>query len=157
MLQIIELALNWLIADQELELPFSYYLLQHIENLLLRKSSWPHGIMEGICLLCLLENTVDGKADPGIEKTAWLTTSSREPTEYISCHRLFVAFTSGSVVKNPPAMQETRMSGSIPGSERSPEGRHSNPFQYFCLGHRMDRRAWWATVHGVAKETRLSD
>ena len=108
MLQIVELALNWLIADQELELPFSCYLLQHIENLLLRKSSWPHGIMEGICLLCLLENIVDGKADPGIEKTAWLTTSSREPTEYISCHRLFVAFPSGSVVKNPPAMQETK-------------------------------------------------
>ena len=26
-----------------------------------------------------------------------------------------------------------------------------NPLQYFCLGNRMDRGAWWATVHGAAK------
>ena len=48
--------------------------------------------------------------------------------------------------------------GSIPGSERSPGGGHSNPFQYSCLENPMDRGAWWATVHGVTKnETQLSD
>ena len=32
------------------------------------------------------------------------------------------------------------------------------PLQYFCLENPMDRGAWWATVHGVAKSrTRLSD
>ena len=37
----------------------------------------------------------------------------------------------------------------IPGSGRSPEGGHVNPLQYSCLGSRMDRGNWWATVHGV--------
>ena len=33
-----------------------------------------------------------------------------------------------------------------------------NPLQYFCLENPMDRGAWWAAVHGVAKSwTRLSD
>ena len=32
------------------------------------------------------------------------------------------------------------------------------PLQYSCLENPMDRGAWWATVHGVAKsQTRLSD
>ena len=31
-----------------------------------------------------------------------------------------------------------------------------NPLQYCCLENLMDRGAWWATVHGVAKsQTRL--
>ena len=35
---------------------------------------------------------------------------------------------------------------------------NGNPFQYSCLENPMDRGAWWATVHGVAKSrTRLSD
>ena len=39
------------------------------------------------------------------------------------------------VVKNPVASTEDiRDVGSIPGSGRSPGGRHSNPLQYFCLG-----------------------
>ena len=41
--------------------------------------------------------------------------------------------------------------GSIPGWGRSPGGGHSNPLQYSCLENPMDRRAWWATVHRVAK------
>ena len=41
--------------------------------------------------------------------------------------------------------------GSIPRSGRSPEGGNSHPLQYPCLGDPMDRRAWWATVHGVTK------
>jgi len=41
--------------------------------------------------------------------------------------------------------------GSIPGSRRNPEGGHSNPLQYSCLENSMDRGAWWATVHRVAK------
>ena len=46
--------------------------------------------------------------------------------------------------------------GSIPGSGRSPGGGHGNPLQYSCLENPMDRGAWWATVHGVAKSwTRL--
>ena len=41
--------------------------------------------------------------------------------------------------------------GSISGSERSPGGGHGNPLQYSCLENPMDRGAWQATVHGVAK------
>ena len=47
--------------------------------------------------------------------------------------------------------------GSIPGSGRYPGGGNDNPHQYFCLDHPMDRGAWWAAVHGVAKsQTQLS-
>ena len=57
------------------------------------------------------------------------------------------------MVKNPPA----REVGSIPGwSGRSLGEGHGNPLQYSCLENPMDRGAWWATVHGVAKsQTRL--
>ena len=58
-------------------------------------------------------------------------------------------------VKNPPA--NAGDVNLIPGSERSPRVGNGNPLQYSCLGNPMDRGAWWATVHGVAKsQTRLS-
>ena len=41
--------------------------------------------------------------------------------------------------------------GSIPGLERSPRRGGGNPLQYSCLENSMDRGAWWAIVHGVAK------
>ena len=48
--------------------------------------------------------------------------------------------------------------GLIPGSGRSPAEGNGNPLQHSCLENPMDRGAWWATVHGVAKsQTRLSD
>ena len=48
--------------------------------------------------------------------------------------------------------------GSIPGLGRSPGEGNGNPLQDYCLENPMDRGAWQATVHGVAKSwTRLSD
>ena len=48
--------------------------------------------------------------------------------------------------------------GSIPGLGRSPGEGNGNPLQDCCLENPMDRGAWQATVHGVAKSrTRLSD
>ena len=48
--------------------------------------------------------------------------------------------------------------GLIPGSGRFPGEGNGNPLQYSCLENPMDRGAWWATVHGVAKSrTWLSD
>ena len=45
----------------------------------------------------------------------------------------------------------------IPGSRRFPGKGNDNPLQYSCLGKPMDRGAWWATVHGIAKSwTQLS-
>ena len=41
--------------------------------------------------------------------------------------------------------------GSIPGLGISSGGGHGNPLQYSCLENPMDRGAWGATVHGVAK------
>ena len=46
---------------------------------------------------------------------------------------------------------DTEDVGSIPGSGRTPEGEHGNPLQYACLENPMDRGAWKATVHRVAK------
>jgi len=42
------------------------------------------------------------------------------------------------VVKNPPA-GDVRVTGSIPGSERSPGGGHGNRLQYSCLENPMDK------------------
>ena len=47
--------------------------------------------------------------------------------------------------------------GSIPELERCPGVWNGNPLQYSCLENSIDRGAWWATVHGIAKSrTRLS-
>ena len=56
-------------------------------------------------------------------------------------------------VKNPPAMQEIWVR-SLDGEDTLEK--NGNPLQYSCLKNSMDRRAWWATVHGVTKsQTRL--
>ena len=44
----------------------------------------------------------------------------------------------------------------IPGSGTSPGERNGNLLQYSCLGNPMDRGAWWATVHGVEKESDMT-
>ena len=44
--------------------------------------------------------------------------------------------------------------GSIPGSGRSPGEGNGYPVQYACLENPMDRGAWQATVHGVARSQR---
>ena len=43
--------------------------------------------------------------------------------------------------------------GLISGLGRSPGEGNGNSFQYSCLENLMDRGAWWATVHVVAKES----
>ena len=51
--------------------------------------------------------------------------------------------------REAPVFQKTR------GQEGEGNG---NPLQYSCLENLMDRGAWWAAVHGVARSrTRLSD
>ena len=63
-------------------------------------------------------------------------------------------FPGGSAVKYPPASVGDE--GSIPGLGRCPEERNGNPLQYSCLGNTRDRGAWRATVHGVAKESDMT-
>ena len=48
---------------------------------------------------------------------------------------------------------EARDMGLTPGLERSPGGGNGNPLQYSCLENPTDRGAWWAAVHGIAKES----
>ena len=56
------------------------------------------------------------------------------------------------VAKNPSAnIGDIRDVGLILESGRSPGGGHGNPLQYSCLENSMDKGAWWATVHEVAK------
>ena len=54
------------------------------------------------------------------------------------------------MVKNLPA--NVGDSGSIPGLGRASGEGNGNSLQYSCLGNPMDRGAWRATVHGIAKQ-----
>ena len=68
------------------------------------------------------------------------------------------AFLVTQMIKNLPAVKETQVRSLVPGSERSPGEGHGNPLQDSCLENPMDRGAWRATVHGVAKSrTHLSN
>ena len=65
-------------------------------------------------------------------------------------------FPGGSAGKEPAC--HAGDPGSIPGSGRSAGEGIGYPLQCSCLENAMDRGAWWATVHRVAKSrTRLSD
>ena len=64
---------------------------------------------------------------------------------------MFRGFRGGSVVKNPPA--NAGDVGSVPGLGRSPGGGNGNLLWYSRLGNPMDRGAWRAAIHGVAKES----
>ena len=67
-------------------------------------------------------------------------------------------FPGDTVVKNLPAnAEDARGTGLTSGLGRSPGEGSGNPLQYSCLENSMDRGAWQATVHRVAKSwTRLS-
>ena len=63
-----------------------------------------------------------------------------------------LGFLSGSVGKQSACnagAQETQIQSL--SQKDSLEEEDYNPLQYSCLGTPMNRRAWWATVHGVAK------
>ena len=59
-------------------------------------------------------------------------------------------FLGGSAVKNPPA--NAGDVGLISGLRKLTGEGNGNPLHYSCLGNPMDREAWQAMVHGVAKE-----
>ena len=64
-------------------------------------------------------------------------------------------FPGGSEVK--ASARNMGDSGSILGSGRSPGEGNGNPLQYSCLENPMGRGAWWATVHGVAEESDMTE
>ena len=70
----------------------------------------------------------------------------------IGYHMALLGFPGGVSGKEPTwQCRRHRDMGSIPGLGRSPGEGHGNPLQYSCQENPMDRRAWQATVRGVAK------
>ena len=64
---------------------------------------------------------------------------------------LILGFPDGSLVKNPPAMQETGdLVQSLGGEDPLEEG-NGNPLQYSCQENPMNRGAWQAMVHWVTE------
>ena len=69
---------------------------------------------------------------------------------------LKAGFAGVSVVEHLPANPGVkRDAGLIPGLGRSPGEGNGNPLQYSYPEKPMDREAWQATVHGVAKESNM--
>ena len=64
-------------------------------------------------------------------------------------------FPGGAVVEN--LLANSGDMDSIPESRRSLREGNENPLQYSCLENPMDRGAWRATVHGVAKESDMTE
>ena len=60
-----------------------------------------------------------------------------------------ISFSGDPELKNLPA--NAGGAGLIPGSGRTPEGGNGHVLRYSCLGNSMDRGAWRATVHEVAR------
>ena len=64
-------------------------------------------------------------------------------------------FPDDSVVRN---LLANKRRGFSPRFGKTPGEGNGNPLRSSCLGNSMNRRTWWATVHGVAKnQTRLSN
>ena len=75
---------------------------------------------------------------------------------FLLADNLFMGFPGGSVVKNPPAMWEIWVQSL--GWEDTLEEGMATHCSIAAWRNPMDRGAWQATVHGVAKsQTRLSD
>ena len=67
----------------------------------------------------------------------------------MASHSSILGFPGGSDGKASACNAEDL--GLIPGLGRSPGEEKGNPLQYSCLENSMDRGAWQATVHRVAK------
>ena len=76
-------------------------------------------------------------------------------TFHVHNHPMIVMGFPGGASSKEPACQcnagDIRVAGLIPGLGLPPGEGHSNPLQYSCLEHAMDRGVWQAVVHRVAK------
>ena len=89
-----------------------------------------------------------------IDSHCMYTFTQFTPVVITSC----MGFLCGSVVKNPPAIQETQETWFHPWVRKIPWSRKWQPTRISCLESPMDRGAWQATVHEMAKsQTPLSD
>ena len=90
----------------------------------------------------------------GNQMTLWINLSSHIACVYggiLICLSLDVFIFLVQYVCGVPQCLSAGDAGSLPRSRRSPGGGHGNPLQYSCLENPMDKRAWWATIHRVAK------
>ena len=79
-------------------------------------------------------------------------THSEEPLYLFESNAAATASQVALEVKNPPANAgDISDVGSIPGSGKTPGGGNGKPLQNSCLENPTDKWAWWAAVHGVAK------
>ena len=108
---------------------------------------------------CITGSRKTIQASPDPKRSPLRYCSSSAQWSWISCSSKLQISHVALVVKNLPAnVGDLRDSSSIPGSGRSPGGGRGNPLQCSCLENPMDRGAWRATVHGVAKgQTLLSN
>ena len=86
-----------------------------------------------------------------VESLCWQDSLEEEIATHSSI-LAWMGFPGGSAVKNPPA--NARYTGLIPELLRSSGEGNVNLLQYSCLRNPMDKRAWWAIVHGVLKRVR---
>ena len=97
-----------------------------------------------------MENDISGQDLRGLgEKTAHLSSFPARLPHFVDCYATRCGKESAC---------DAGDQGSIPGLGSSSGDRNGNPLRYSCLENSMDREAWRATVHGVAKSrTRLSN
>ena len=79
----------------------------------------------------------------------WLNDEKKSPKDWLQRLKS-LDFPGGSMGKNPSTSSGDM--GLIPVLGRFPGKGNGNPLKYSCLGNPMDRGAWQATVHGIAKE-----
>ena len=75
-------------------------------------------------------------------------------TNFKSHHVQQWGYPSGSVAKNPPAKQEARVQSL--GWEDPLEEEMATHFSILAERKPMDRGAWWATIHGITKESDMN-
>ena len=150
---------------------FQARILEWVATSFSRESSWPR---DGTCVSCTgrwilyhsatweahKRNTFLKKILPGLIKS-----NLRLMNSAADFHLSLSHFLSPTLSPKGPSVDEKSIwhfglpssacnvgnLGSIPGSGRSPGERNGSPFQYSCLENLMDRGAWRATVHEVAR------
>ena len=75
----------------------------------------------------------------------------QKPQMHLCLNKIYTSTWASLVAHGKESACNAGDMGLISKSGRSPGGRNSYPFQYSCLENSMDRGAWRATVHGVAK------